>query len=73
MSDYSTAAASALTSLNSATDGGMVEEYEVSNTSRRVKRGKAVDQLKAALMLEGLAARRAAGGLFTLAKRQEAE
>lgn len=72
MSDYSTAAASALSSLNSSTDGGMVEEYEVGPGRRRVKRGKAKDQIEAALLLEGIAARRS-GGLFNLAKRRESE
>ena len=72
MSDYSTAAASALTSLNSATDGGMVEEYEIAPSRRRVKRGKAVDQIQGALLLEALAARRSSG-LFNLAKRVHPE
>lgn len=71
MADYQTAANSAETSLNSATDGGMVEEYEIGPNRRRVKRGRSKDQIEAAVRLEGLAARRG-GGLFRVAKLKDA-
>jgi hypothetical protein len=74
MADYTAASAAALTALNSSADGGMVEEYEIQSGSsrRRVKRGKAVDQIASSVMLEGLAARRASGGLFRVAKLRDA-
>lgn len=72
MADYSTASGNAEDAIEDATSGGMVEEYEIGPGKRRVKRGRAIDQLKAALFLEGLAARRAAGGLFRIAKIKEA-
>lgn len=59
MADYSTASANAEAALNDTTSGGMVEEYQIGN--RRVKRGKAADQVAAALLLEGIAARRGSG------------
>jgi len=73
MADYSTASANAASSLNESTDGGLVEEYEVAPGRRRVKRGKPLEQVQAALLLEGIAARRSAGGLFRVAKRKNAE
>ena len=66
MADYSTAASSAADALNDASEG-LIEEYEIRANGRRVKRGKATDQIEAALMLEALAARRSSG-LFRLAK-----
>ena len=66
MTDYSTAASNAADAIDSASDG-LIEEYEIRSNGRRVKRGKAEDQVKAAVMLEGLAARRS-GGIFSLAK-----
>jgi hypothetical protein len=66
MTDYSTAAANAADALNDAADG-LVEEYEIRTNGRRVKRGRVQDQVQAAALLEGLAARRASG-LFFLAK-----
>lgn len=73
MADYSTASNNAAASLNASTDGGFVEEYEVSPGRRRVKRGKPMEQVQAALMLEGIAARRSAGGLFRVAKQKDAK
>lgn len=72
MTDYSDAASSAGDALSDAADGGMVEEYEIRSGagSRKVKRGKVVDQIKGAALLEGLAARRSAGGLFRVSKRR---
>lgn len=67
MADYSTASQAAIDALNSAADGGLVEEYEVGANSSRVKRGRPVDQVKAALLLEGMANRRA-NGMTRLAK-----
>ena len=67
MADYSEAASNAEAALTDATDG-MIEEYEIRSNGRRVKKGRAVDQLQAAAMLEGLAARRGGGGIFRLAK-----
>lgn len=67
MADYSTASNSANSALNTSTDGGFVEEYEVAENRRRVKRGSLQGQIDAAAKLEGLAARRS-GGLFRLAK-----
>lgn len=72
MSDYSTAAAAAISALNASADGGLVEEYEVRRDGRRVRRGKARDQIEGALLMEALAARRSRG-LFSVAKRRPAE
>ena len=69
MADYSTSSSNANDALNNATDAGMVEEYQVGN--RRVKRGKLIDQVKSAALLEGLAARRSNGGAFRVAKFTE--
>jgi len=66
MADYSTAASNAADALDSASEG-LIEEYEIRATGRRVKRGKPEDQVKAAILLEGLAARRSQG-LHRLAK-----
>lgn len=66
MTDYSTASSNAQDALENAADG-LIEEYEIRSNGRRVKRGRAADQVKAALLLEGMAARRA-GGIFHLAK-----
>lgn len=67
MADYSTAASNAEDALADAAEG-LVEEYEIGPNRRRVKRGKPQDQVQAALLLEAFAARRAAGGIFRLAK-----
>lgn len=68
MADLTTAASNAITSLNSSTDGGFVEEYEIRpGGGRRVKRGNPLDQLKAAVMLQGLSWR-SANGLSKLGK-----
>ena len=67
MADYSTAAAAAADALDDASEG-MIEEYEIGPRGRRVKRGKAADQIKSLALLEGLAARRGGRALFTLAK-----
>lgn len=69
MADYSTANSNAQSALNNAADG-FVEEYEITNRGRRVKRGKVADQVQAALLLEGIATRRSSGSLFKLAKRK---
>ena len=66
MTDYSDAAESAADALSNAAEG-LVEEYEIRTNGRRVKRGRAKDQIEAALLLEALAARRASG-IFRLAK-----
>lgn len=66
MADYSDAADALSTSLNSEP----VEEYEISDRGRRVKRGSLADQVKTLATLRGLAAR-ASGGLFRLAKHTE--
>lgn len=66
MSDYSTASQSAQEQLESSSDG-MIEEYEIRSNGRRVKRGRLQDQVQAAALLEGLAARRH-GKLFHLAR-----
>ena len=65
MADYSTAASNASDALNASE---IIEEYEISPRGRRVKRGKPADQVQAALILEGLAARRGGRNLFSLAK-----
>ena len=64
MADFSTAATNALNTLN---DGSPVEEYEVTNRGRRVKRGRPLEQVEAAIRLNALAAR-CNGGLFRVAK-----
>jgi len=66
MTDYTTAK----TALETAIGGGLVEEYEVSNDRRRVKRGSAESQISALARLEGLIARRS-GGFIRVAKMQE--
>jgi hypothetical protein len=66
MADFSTAAGNAEDALIDAAEG-LVEEYEIRTNGRRVRRGRVQDQVQAAVLLEGLAARRA-GGLFRLAK-----
>lgn len=68
MADYSDASEAAQDALANAAEG-FVEEYEITNRGRRVKRGRVADQVQAALLLEGIAARRS-GGLFRLAKRR---
>lgn len=70
MADYSTASSNANSAINSSSEG-FVEEYEISQTGRKVKRGRLKDQIGAALLLEGIAARRSSGGAFRLAKLQE--
>lgn len=67
MADYSSASSNAEDALANAAEG-LVEEYEIGPNRRRVKRGKLQDQVQAAALLEGLAARRAGGGIFKLAK-----
>ena len=66
MADYSTAASAAESALDDASEG-LIEEYEIRTNGRRVKRGRIPDQVKSMALLEGLAARRSAGGLFRLA------
>ena len=67
MADYSAAAQNAADALTDASEG-MIEEYEIGPRGRRVKRGRAADQIQALAMLEGLAARRGGRAIFTLAK-----
>lgn len=66
MTDYSTASSNAADALDDASEG-LIEEYEIRTNGRRVKRGKAKDQIEAAILLEALAERRSSG-LFRLAK-----
>ena len=66
MADYSTASTNAQDALEDAAEG-LIEEYEIRTNGRRVKRGRVQDQVQAAAMLEGLAARRSRG-IFSLAK-----
>ena len=67
MADYSNAASNAEDALTTSSDG-LIEEYEISPRGRRVKRGRAADQIKAAAILEGLAARRAGRPVCNVAK-----
>lgn len=67
MTDYSDAAASAADALDNASEG-LIEEYEIRSNGRRVKRGKAADQIKAAAMLQGLAHRQSSGAICNVAK-----
>ena len=64
MADFSTAATQALNKLE---EGAPVEEYEVTNRGRRVKHGRPIEQVNAAIRLSALAAR-CSGGLFRVAK-----
>lgn len=64
MADFGTAATQALNKLE---EGAPVEEYEVTNRGRRVKHGRPLEQVNAAIRLQALAAR-CTGGLFTVAK-----
>lgn len=66
MADFSDAADAAAEGLAE----GLIEDYEVRNNGRRVRRGDPLRQVQAAAMLEGLAARRA-GSIFKLAKFTE--
>ncbi|WP_417850168.1 hypothetical protein [Thalassoglobus sp.] len=68
MSDYQTAANAAIDHL-AENAGGIVEEYTTED-GRSVRRGKASEQIDAALKLEGIANRRR-NGLFRVAKMQE--
>lgn len=67
MSDYDSASDAVASSLGE----GLIEEYEIAPNKRRVKRGAVQGQVQAAAMLEGLAARRAAGGIFNVAKTKD--
>lgn len=69
MADYSTASSNAQDALANSAEG-FVEEYEITNRGRSVKHGKVTDQVQAALLLEGIAARRSSGSIFRLAKRK---
>jgi hypothetical protein len=64
MADFSTAATQALNTLNA---GSPVEEYETTIRGRRVKRGKPLEQVEAAIRLSALSAR-CTSGLFRVAK-----
>lgn len=64
MADFGTAATQALNKLE---EGAPVEEYEVTNRGRRVKHGRPLEQVDAAIKLAALSAR-CTGGLFHLAK-----
>jgi hypothetical protein len=66
MADYSTAAGNASDALNDASEG-LIEEYEIRTNGWRVKRGRIPDQVQAAALLEGLAARRS-GGIFSVSR-----
>ena len=67
MTDYSDAAGSAADALDNASEG-LIEEYEIRSNGRRVKRGKAIDQIKAAVMLQGLSHRQSVGAICNVAK-----
>ena len=67
MTDYSDAADNAADALTNAADG-LIEEYEIRTTGRRVKRGSVVEQVKAAALLQGLSTRQAAGAICRLGK-----
>lgn len=67
MTDYSAASSNANDALETAADG-LIEEYEIRSNGRRVKRGRVHDQVQSAAILEGLAVRRARGGIFNVAK-----
>jgi hypothetical protein len=67
MTDYSTAATNASDALEDVAEG-LIEEYEIRTNGRRVKRGKAIDQIKAAAMLQGLAHRQSSGAICNVAK-----
>lgn len=69
MADYSSASSSAESALAASIAGGLVESYTHGQTS--VQRGSLKSQIDAATRLEGLAVRRANGGLLHLAKPQE--
>ena len=64
MADFSTAATKALTALEA---GAPVEEYEITINGRRIKRGRPLEQVDAAIRLNALAAR-CSSGIFRLAK-----
>lgn len=71
MADYSATATSINDALATSAGAGMIEEYEAGRGRVRVKRGKPTEQVQAALLLEGIAARRANGsGLFRVGKFQ---
>ena len=64
MADFSTAATQALNALSA---GALIEEYEVTDRGRRVKHGRPLEQVEAAIRLNALAAR-CTGGLFRVGK-----
>lgn len=67
MTDYSDAAESAADALDNASEG-LIEEYEIKANGRRVKRGRAIDQIKAAVLLQGLAHRQSSGAICNVGK-----
>lgn len=67
MATLSTIAQQVVDGLSSATEGGLVEEYQIGRGIRRVKRGPVVEQVKAMLMLDAIASRQSSG-LFRKAK-----
>lgn len=71
MADYSDAASNANDALTTSSDG-LIEEYEIRANGRRVKRGRPEDQIKAAALLEGLAARRGGRAICNVAKFKDA-
>lgn len=67
MADYSDAAENALEALADNIDG-MVEEYEIRNNGRRVRKGRLKDQFDVLMKLQAMVARQSGGGIFRLAK-----
>jgi len=61
----------AQTALDSAMANDLVEEYEIGNGKRKVKRGSVLTQVNALARLEGMASRRSSGSMLRLAKLQE--
>lgn len=66
MADYSTASSAAQSALESAMAGG-VEEYSKGDV--RVKLGTGTQKVRDAAFLEGMAARRSAGGLLKVGRK----
>jgi len=66
MADYT----NAQTALDAAISNDLIEEYEISNDKRRVKRGSVKSQIETMARLNGLVSRQS-GGMFRLGKLQE--
>ena len=66
--NYSGASAAAAAALSDTASAGFPEEYDVRPNGKRVRRGNAINQIQAAVLLEAMADRRESGSPFRVAK-----